>query len=125
MDISQERFLEAKKKVTKKYPGARTIMDPNGKYFVATAKGQDICNLQVSKAMNTHTFNKTVECNTDTEMYRFNKMLDQVCTIPHSNTVKEAWKQVEVAIRSYHIVNRNNGKFNDEKIMKKIINDYE
>ena len=123
MDISQERFLEAKKKVTKKYPGARTIMDPNWKYFVATTDGRDICNLQVSRAMNTHTFNQTVECNTDTEMYKFNKMLDQVCMIPHSNTVKEAWMQTEVAIKSYHIVERNTKKFSDEKVIKKIPND--
>ena len=30
-NISKERFLEAKKRIVKKYPGARTIMDPEGK----------------------------------------------------------------------------------------------
>jgi hypothetical protein len=35
----------------------------------------------------------------------------------------KAWMQTEVAIRSNHIVNRNNGKFSDEKIMKKILQD--
>ena len=41
-NISKERFEKAKKKITKKYPGARTMMDPEGKYFVATAEGRDI-----------------------------------------------------------------------------------
>ena len=36
MNISQERFEKAKKKIIKKYPGAHTRIDPNGKYFVAT-----------------------------------------------------------------------------------------
>ena len=36
-NISQEKFLEAKKKITKKYPGAKTMMDNQGKYFVATS----------------------------------------------------------------------------------------
>ena len=29
-NISKERFLEARKKITKKYPGAKTLMDPDG-----------------------------------------------------------------------------------------------
>ena len=55
-NISKERFLKAKKKVTKKYPGAKTIMDPNGQYYVATENGRDICNLQVSQAINGYNF---------------------------------------------------------------------
>ena len=35
-NISKERFLEAKKKITRKYPNARTVMDSQGKYYVAT-----------------------------------------------------------------------------------------
>ena len=46
-----------------------------------------------------------------------------LATIPHADSVIKAWSQAEVAIRSNHIVNRNNGKFSDEKIMKKIIQD--
>ena len=43
-NISKERFLEAKKKITRQYPNARTIMDSQGKYYVATEDGRDICN---------------------------------------------------------------------------------
>ena len=37
--ISKERFLKAKKVITKKYPGAHTVRDPQGKYYVATVDG--------------------------------------------------------------------------------------
>ena len=124
-NISKERFLEAKKKITKKYPGARTMMDINGQYFVATADGRDICNLQVSRAMNDHKFDQTEDSSTDGELYRFNKMLDQVCTIPHSNSVKAAWMTTEVAIKSYRTVIRNTDKFSDDKVMKKMAKDFE
>ena len=124
-NISKERFLEAKKKVTKKYPGAQTMVDPQGKYYVATEDGRDICNLQVSRAMNNHTFDQTEDSSTDGELYRFNKMLDQVCEIPHSDSVKEAWMKTEVAIKSYYTVDRNSSKFSDEKVMKKMVNDFE
>ena len=53
----------------------------------------------------------------------FNSILNQIATIPHADTVMKAWSQAEVAIRSNHIVNRNNGKFSDEKIMKKVLED--
>ena len=49
INISKERFLEAKKKITRKYPNARTIMDSQGKYYVATEDGRDICNLFSTK----------------------------------------------------------------------------
>ena len=52
-----------------------------------------------------------------------NATLNKVATIPHSKTIIEAWQQTEIAIKSYHVVNRNNGKFSDEKIMKKILKD--
>ena len=124
-NISKERFLEAKKRIVKKYPGAKTLIDPEGKYYVATADGKDICNLQVSRAMNNYNFDQTEDSNTDTEMYRFNKMLDQVCMIPHSDSVKAAWMTTEVAIKSYHVVNRNTNKFSDDKVMKKMAKDFE
>ena len=124
-NISKERFLEAKKRIVKKYPGARTIMDPEGKYYVATEDGRDICNLQVSKAMNNHIFDQTENSSTDGELYKFNKMLDQVCEIPHSNSVKAAWMTTEVAIKSYHVVERNSSKFSDDKVMKKMAKDFE
>ena len=124
-NISKERFLEAKKRIVKKYPGAKTLMDPEGKYYVATEDGRDICNLQVSKAMNNHIFDQTENSSTDGELYRFNKMLDQVCEIPHSNSVKAAWMTTEVAIKSYHVVNRNSSKFSDDKVMKKMAKDFE
>jgi len=124
-NITQERFLEAKKRIVKKYPGARTIMDPDGKYFVATKDGRDICNLQVSRAMNNHTFDQTEDSSTDGELYRFNKMLDQVCEIPHSSSVKAAWMTTEVAIKSYHVVERNTNKFSDEKVTRKMAKDFD
>ena len=124
-NISKERFLEAKKRIVKKYPGAKTLMDSEGKYYVATKEGRDICNLQVSRAMNNHKFDQTEDCSTDGELYRFNKILDQVCMIPHSNSVKAAWMTTEVAIKSYRAVERNTDKFSDEKIMKKMEGDFE
>ena len=53
-NISKERFEKAKKKIIKKYPGAKTMMDPQGKYYVATADGKDICNIQVGQAINSY-----------------------------------------------------------------------
>ena len=118
-NISKERFLKAKKKVTKKYPGARTIMDPNGQYFVATSDGRDICNIQVSQAINGYNFEG------EDDLYGFNKTLNKVCEIPHSDSVKEAWIKTEIAIKSYHVVERNTNKFSDDKVMKKMAKDFE
>jgi hypothetical protein len=118
-NISKERFLKAKKAITKKYPGAQTIMDPYGKFYVATECGKDICNLQVGQAINAYNFED------EDDLYGFNAALNKVTTIPHSNSVKEAWMKTEVAIKSYHVVNRNNNKFSDEKVMKKMAKDFE
>ena len=118
-NISKERFLEAKKKITKKYPGARTIMDPNGQYYVATENGRDINNLQVSQAINGYNFDG------EDDLYGFNSALNKIATIPHSDPVKEAWMKTEVAIKSYHVVDRNSSKFSDDKVMKKMARDFE
>ena len=118
-NISQEKFLEAKKKITKKYPGAKTMMDNQGKYFVTTSDGRDICNLQISQTIANYDFGD------EEDLYGFNAALNKVSTIPHSNTVKEAWVKTEVAIKSYHVVNRNNNKFSDEKIMRKMVKDFD
>ena len=118
-NISKERFLEAKKKVTKKYPGARTIMDPNGQYYVATLNGRDINNLQIGQAINGYNFEN------EDDLYGFNAALNKVTTIPHSSSVKEAWMKTEVAIKSYHVVDRNSSKFSDDKVMKKMAKDFE
>ena len=118
-NISKERFLEAKKKVTKKYPGAKTMVDPQGKYYVATANGRDINNLQIGQTINSYGFDD------DSDLYGFNSALDKLTTIPHSTTVKEAWMKTEVAIKSYHVVDRNNSKFSDDKVMKKMAKDFE
>ena len=118
-NISQERFLEAKKKVTRKYPGAYTMMDPNGKYFVATENGRDINNLQISQTMDAYNFED------EDDLYGFNAALNKITTVPHSNSIKEAWLTTEVTIKSYHVVNRNSSKFSDEKVMKKMIKDFE
>ena len=118
-NISQERFLEAKKKVTKKYPGARTMVDPDGQYFVATANGRDINNLQVGQAISGYNFEN------EDDLYGFNASLNKIATIPHSDSVKEAWMKTEVAIKSYHVVDRNSSKFSDDKVMKKMARDFE
>ena len=119
--MSKDKFLKTKKIVQKKYPNTKTIMDNNGKYYVATEDGRDICNIQISQTVNKYQFNQS-------EGYiegldNFNSTLNKIATIPHADTIMKAWSQAEVAIRSNHIVNRNNGKFSDEKIMKKILQD--
>ena len=118
-NISKERFLKAKKRITKKYPGARTMMDPNGQYYVATANGRDINNLQIGQTMEAYNFDR------EDDLYGFNAALNKVATIPHSDSVKEAWMKTEVAIKSYHVVNRNSNKFSDDKVMKKMAKDFE
>ena len=118
-NISQERFLEAKKKVTKKYPDARTMVDPEGRYFVATKNGRDINNLQIGQTMDSYNFEN------DDDLYGFNAALNKVTMIPHSNSVKEAWLTTEVAIKSYHVVDRNSNKFSDDKVMQKMMKDFE
>ena len=118
-NISKERFEKAKKAIIKKYPGAKTMMDPNGQYYVATANGRDINNLQISQTMDAYDFEG------EDDLYGFNAALNKVTTIPHSNTVVEAWLKTEVAIKSYHVVNRNSNKFSDDKVMKKMAKDFE
>ena len=118
-NISKERFEKAKKGILKKYPGAKTMIDPQGKYYVATAGGRDICNLQIGQTIDAYDFDG------EDDLYGFNDALNKLTTIPHSNTVKEAWLKTEVAIKSYHVVNRNNNKFSDEKVIKKMAKDFE
>ena len=118
-NITQERFLEAKKKVTKKYPDARTMVDPEGRYFVATQNGRDINNLQIGQTIDGYNFEN------EDDLYGFHTTLNKLTTIPHSRTVKEAWLKTEVAIKSYHVVNRNSNKFSDEKVMRKMAKDFE
>ena len=118
-NISQERFLEAKKKVTKKYPDARTMVDPEGRYFVATLNGRDINNLQIGQAINSYEFEN------EDDLYGFHNTLNKLTTIPHSRSIKEAWLKTEVAIKSNHVVARNSSKFSDEKIMEKMTKDFE
>ena len=118
-NISKERFEKAKKKIIKKYPGAHTVMDPNGQYYVATKNGRDINNLQVGKTMESYNFEY------EDDLYGFNAALNKVTTIPHSNSVIEAWLTTEVAIKSYHVVDRNSSKFSDDKVMKKMAKDFE
>ena len=118
-NISKERFLEAKKRVTKKYPGAKTLMDPDGQYFVATSEGRDINNLQIGQTINNYSFDD------ENDLYGFNSSLNKIATIPHSNSVKEAWLKTEVAIKSHHVVERNTNKFSDEKVTRKMAKDFE
>ena len=119
--MNKDNFLKTKKKVLKKYPNAKTMMDNNGKYYVATEDGRDICNIQISQTINKCKFNQTEGYNEGLD--NFNSTLNKAAKIPHADSVMKAWLQTEVAIRSNHIVNRNNSKFSDEKIMKKILKD--
>ena len=118
-NITQERFLQAKKRIIKKYPGAQTMVDPEGKYFVATANGRDINNLQIGQTVDSYNFDG------EDDLYGFNAALNKVSMIPHSDSVKEAWMKTEIAIKSYHIVNRNSNKFSDEKVTRKMAKDFE
>ena len=118
-NISKERFEKVKKGIIKKYPGAKTLRDPQGKYYVATVDGRDICNLQISQTINSYDFGD------EEDLYGFNAALNKISTIPHSNTVKEAWMTTEVAIKSYHVVERNSNKFSDEKVARKMAKDFE
>ena len=119
--MNKDNFLKTKKKVLKKYPNAKTMMDNNGKYYVATEDGRDICNIQISQTINKYKFNQTEGYNEGLD--NFNSTLNKVAKIPHADSVMKAWLQTEVAIRSNHIVNRNNSKFSDEIIMKKLLKD--
>ena len=118
-NISKERFLEAKKRITKKYPGAKTSVDSEGKYYVATENGRDINNLQIGQTIEGYNFKD------ENDLYGFNTALNKIATIPHSDSVKEAWMKTEVAIKSYHVVDRNSSKFSDDKVMKKMAKDFE
>ena len=118
-NITQERFLQAKKRIIKKYPGAQTMVDPEGKYFVATANGRDINNLQIGQTVDAYNFDG------EDDLYGFNAALNKLSTIPHSDSVKEAWMKTEVAIKSYYVVNRNSNKFSDEKVTRKMARDFE
>ena len=118
-NITQERFLEAKKKVTKKYPDARTMVDPEGRYFVATLNGRDINNLQIGQAIDNYNFEN------EDDLYGFHTTLNKITTIPHSRSIKEAWLKTEVAIKSNHVVARNSSKFSDDKVMQKMAKDFE
>ena len=118
-NISKERFLKAKKRIIKKYPGAKTLIDPEGKYFVATENGRDICNLQIGQTVDAYNFDD------EEDLHGFNAALNKVTTIPHSDTVKEAWMKTEVAIKSHYVVERNTNKFSDEKVARKMAKDFE
>ena len=79
-NTSKERFLKAKKGILKKYPNAKTMMDSEGKYYVATENGRDICNIQVGNTLNNFNFDKTENCDTNYEMQRFNSVLNNIDT---------------------------------------------
>ena len=119
--MNKDNFLKNKKKVLKKYPNARTMMDNEGQYYVATEDGRDICNIQISQTVNKYKFNQSEGYGEGLD--GFNSALNKIAKIPHTDSVMSAWMQAEVAIRSNHIVNRNSSKFSDEKIMKKILQD--
>jgi|TARA_R110000782_G_scaffold45868_3_gene101717 hypothetical protein len=127
MDVSQlsyERFIEAKEKVTRKYNDAKTMIDGRGQYYISSG-GRDVCNLTIGNTIDDYSFGQTYECDTDCEMDKFSSAINNVPHIPHSNSVKEAWIKAEVAIKSVHVVERNSSKFSNEKAMKQAIKDFE
>jgi hypothetical protein len=95
------------------------MVDPEGRYFVATLNGRDINNLQIGQAIDSYNFEN------EDDLYGFHTTLNKLTTIPHSRTIKEAWLKTEVAIKSNHVVARNSSKFSDEKIMQKMAKDFE
>ena len=101
-NISKERFLKAKKVIIKKYPGAHTMRDTQGKFYVATSSGRDICNLSVGQVIDEYDFEN------EDDLFGFNTALNKVATI-----------------KSHHVVNRNNNKFSDDKVIKKMAKDFE
>ena len=100
--MNKDKFLQDKKKVLKKYPNAKTMMDNKGKYYVATEDGRDICNIQISQTIGRFKFNQSEGYSEGVN--DLNATLNQIATIPHADTVMKAWSQAEVAIRSNHIV---------------------
>ena len=119
--MNKDKFLKTKKVVQRKYPNAKTIMDNSGKYYVATEDGKDICNILISQTIDKYKFDQTEGASFGLD--DFNATLNKVATIPHSETIIRAWQQAEIAIKSFHVVDRNNSKFSDEKIMKKVLKD--
>ena len=80
---------------------------------------RDICNLQIGQTIDSYNFKD------EEDLYGFNTALNKIATIPHSDSVKEAWMKTEVAIKSYYVVERNSSKFSDDKVMKKMAKDPE
>ena len=88
-------------------------------WWNSLTNGRDICNLQMGQAVNGYNFENEEDLN------GFNATLNKVSIIPHSKSIKEAWLKTEVAIKSYHVVDRNNSKFSDDKVMRKMAKDFE
>ena len=94
-----------------------TYFDPSGARDVEDFL--QITRIALWQAINSYNFDG------EDDLYGFNSTLNKITTIPHSNTIKEAWLKTEVAIKSYHVVNRNSNKFSDDKVMRKMAKDFE
>jgi len=99
----KERFQLAKKNVTKRFPLATTLVDSQGKFYVAQ-NGVDICNKEINKAVKRGA--------------RLEE-LNLIQQIPHSTTVFEAWVKAESMVVANRVIESNTERFSDEKIANK------
>ena len=116
--VSQERFLKAKKYITKIFPNASTKSNQSNKYWIDDGGGRDICNLQIKKTIDNFKFD--LDKNYEYEFKRFENTLYNEPLIPKSNSVKEAWIKAEQVYRTNQILQRNSDKFSDDKVNNKM-----
>jgi len=116
--VSQERFLKAKKYITKIFPHSSTKANQNNQYWVEDGEGHDICNLQIKKTIDNFKFN--LNGNYEYELRKFENALNNEPLIPKSNSVKEAWIKAEQVYRTNQILQRNSDKFSDDKVNNKM-----
>jgi len=116
--VSQERFLKAKKYITKIFPHATTKANPNNQYWVEDGDGHDICNLNIKNTIDSFKFD--LDKNYEGEYRRFENAIYKEPTIPKSSSVKEAWIKAEQVYRTNKILQRNSDKFSDDKVNNKM-----
>ena len=104
-----ENFEKVKKRVLRRFPGATTQMDSQGKFYVADKDGYDIMNRSIIETLNSDQYDTWDE----TEA-----ALNNISQIPHSNTVEEAWGKADTAAQAFHIIGVNTARFSVEKSIK-------
>jgi len=104
-----DNFQKVKKRVLRRYPGATTQMDSQGKYYVADKDGYDVMNRSIIDTLNSDQYDTWDE----TESAH-----NSITQIPHSNTVEEAWGKADTASQAYHIIGVNTARFSGEKSIR-------